>query len=62
VEVGKSIQICIIVIDCVNGKWLELAQNLSSTSTGNGSRDSSVDTATGYGLDDREVGVRVPVG
>jgi hypothetical protein len=26
------------------------------------SRDSVVGTATGYGLDDREVGVRVPVG
>jgi hypothetical protein len=26
------------------------------------SRDSSVGTATGYGLDDRGVGVRVPVG
>jgi hypothetical protein len=26
------------------------------------SRDSSVGTATSYGLDDREVGVRVPVG
>jgi hypothetical protein len=25
-------------------------------------RDSAVVTATGYGLDDREVGVRVPVG
>jgi hypothetical protein len=27
-----------------------------------GSRDSVVGIATGYGLDDREVGVRVPVG
>jgi hypothetical protein len=27
-----------------------------------GSRDSSVGIATGYGLDDRVVGVRVPVG
>jgi hypothetical protein len=27
-----------------------------------GSRDSSVGIATGYGLDDREVGLRVPVG
>jgi hypothetical protein len=26
------------------------------------SRDSAVSTATGYGLDDRRVGVRVPVG
>jgi hypothetical protein len=26
------------------------------------SRDSAVGIATGYGLDDREVGVRVPVG
>jgi hypothetical protein len=26
------------------------------------SRDSAVDIATGYGLDDRKVGVRVPVG
>jgi hypothetical protein len=26
------------------------------------SRDSSVGIATGHGLDDREVGVRVPVG
>jgi hypothetical protein len=28
----------------------------------NGSRDSAVGLATGYGLEDREVGVRVPVG
>jgi hypothetical protein len=27
-----------------------------------GSRDSAVRIATGYGLEDREVGVRVPVG
>jgi hypothetical protein len=27
-----------------------------------GSRDSVVGIATGYGLDDREIGVRVPVG
>jgi hypothetical protein len=27
-----------------------------------GSRDSSVGIATGYGLDDRRIGVRVPVG
>jgi hypothetical protein len=28
----------------------------------NGGRDSAVSIAPGYGLDDREVGVRVPVG
>jgi hypothetical protein len=34
----------------------------SAISTHNRSRDSAVGIATGYGLDDRRVGVRVPVG
>jgi hypothetical protein len=39
-----------------------LVSNKHATQGVTGSRDSSVGTATGYGLDDRRVGVRVPVG
>jgi hypothetical protein len=35
VNLGKNIQICIMIVDCENGNWIEPAQGLSSTSTGN---------------------------
>jgi hypothetical protein len=36
--------------------------NIEAVLYPNGSRDSAVGIATGYGLDDQGVGVRVPVG
>jgi hypothetical protein len=53
---------------CLTSAWLTLAQSLSSSLnfsfsySPNVSRDSAVGIATGYGPDDWEVGVRVPVG
>jgi hypothetical protein len=56
-------------IGCESIDWFELAPVASSLYGLSGSycyfwrsRDSSVGIATGYGLDDRGVGVRVPVG
>jgi hypothetical protein len=40
----------------------ELNQNKTDLDIDSGSRDSSVGIATGYGLDERGVGVRVQIG
>jgi hypothetical protein len=42
--------------------WRDVARNFCPFTESYGSRDSSVGIATSYGLDDRGVGVRVPVG
>jgi hypothetical protein len=42
--------------------WYVVTESICVCIETSGSRDSSVGIATGYGLDDRGVGVRVPVG
>jgi hypothetical protein len=42
--------------------WIRVSHQLFANSLNPVSLNSAVRIATGYGLDDREVGVRVPVG